>query len=43
MFFTTEPGFPLGLSLQNQQQNHAHHQVGQNQQDKEAIAAIEAG
>src|SRR5580692_4140670 len=30
------------LSLQNQQQNHAHRQVGQNQQDKEAVAAVKA-
>src|SRR5579872_1551223 len=42
MFYTTGLGFPLTLSLQNQQQNHAHHQIGQNQQDEEAVAAVEA-
>src|SRR5271156_5605592 len=42
MFYTTEPEFSLELSFQNQQQNHAHRQVRQNQQDKEAIAAVEA-
>ena len=43
MFYTTGPEIPLDLSLQNQQKNDAHRQVGQNQQDEEAVAAVKAG
>src|SRR5271168_2993447 len=41
-FFTTHSRIPLTLSVQKQQNEHTHRQVRQNQQDKEAVAAVKA-
>src|ERR1700674_1656508 len=40
LFLTTEPQNPLGLSVQEKQNQHAHRQVRCNQQDKEAVTAV---
>src|SRR6266567_3219289 len=43
LFCTTNPGIPLGLPVQQKQNQDAHHQIGCNQQDKETVAPVEAG
>src|SRR5258708_8368055 len=42
LFLTTDPQNPLGLSMHEKQNKDTHRQVGCNQQDKEAIAAVES-